>query len=104
MGRVGRREFRRHGQLERRRDAQRQQCPGGFGNSIGSSAATVTLDGNQTLGGLTFSNTAGGSYTLSRSSGDSSSTLTLNGGGFGAPVTVTGGNHSIAAPSRWPTT
>ena len=69
-----------------------------FGNSIGSSAATVTLDGNQTLGGLTFSNTAGGSYTLSRSSGDSSSTLTLNGGGFGAPVTVTGGNHSIAAP------
>ena len=29
LGRVGRREFRRHGQLERRRDAQRQQCPGG---------------------------------------------------------------------------
>ena len=59
----------------------------GFANSIGGGAATVTLDGNRTLGGLTFSNTAGGSYTLGRSSGDTTSTLTLNGGGFGVPVT-----------------
>ena len=37
---------------------------------VGSSSATITLDGSRTLSGLTFSNTAG-SYTLSRSSGDS---------------------------------
>ncbi len=70
----------------------------GFANSIGSTATTVTLDGNWTLGGLTFGNTAGGSYTLGRSSSDTTSTLTLSGGGFGAPVLVTSGSHTIAAP------
>ena len=41
-----------------------------FGPSIGSNAATITLDGNHTLSALSFSTTGGGSYTISTSSGD----------------------------------
>ena len=48
-----------------------------FGTGIGSTAATVTLDGGRGLSGLTLSTTGGGSYTLSRSGGDTASTLTL---------------------------
>ena len=46
-----------------------------FGNAIGSSTATVTLDGNWAVGSLTFNTTGGGSYTISRSAGDTTSTL-----------------------------
>ena len=60
-----------------------------FGTAIGSTAATVTLDGDRGLSGLTLSTTGGGSYTLSRSGGDTASTLILANGGSTAPVSVT---------------
>ena len=65
---------------------------------IGSNTATVTLDGSWTIGGLTFNTTGGGSYTISRSAGDSTSTLTLTGTGTSFPLTNSGGNHTIAVP------
>ena len=76
------------------------QVPGGsvpdtvtFGNVIGSRTATVTLDGSWAVGSLTFNTSGGGSYTISRSAGDTTSTLMLTGS-----VTNSGGNHTIAAP------
>jgi autotransporter-associated beta strand protein len=67
-----------------------------FGNSIGAGTATVTLDGdNPSLQGITFSNTAGGSYILAQGSGG---TLRLNGGLHSANITNTGGNNTISAP------
>ncbi len=69
-----------------------------FGTAIGSNTATVTLDGSWTIGGLTFNTTGGGSYTISRSAGDSTSTLTLTGTGTSFPLTNSGGNHTIAVP------
>ena len=76
------------------------QVPGGstpdtvtFGNAIGSSTATVTLDGNWAVGSLTFNTSGGGSYTIACSAGDTTSTLMLTGS-----VTNSGGNHTIAAP------
>ena len=50
-----------------------------FGNVIGSSTATVTLDGNWAVGSLTFNTSGGGSYTIACSAGDTTSTLTLTG-------------------------
>ena len=41
-----------------------------FGTVIGSTTATVTLDGSWTIASLTFSTTGGGSYVISRSAGD----------------------------------
>ena len=66
-----------------------------FGSAIGSGSATVNLDASRTLYALTFSNTAG-SYTLSRSTGDSSSFLTLSNSN-GMVVSDTG-NNTIAVP------
>ena len=65
---------------------------------LGASAttsATITLDGNQTVGSLTFNNTA--SYTLAPGSGG---TLTLNNsGGTGkSQLLVLAGSHTISAP------
>ena len=64
-----------------------------FGNVIGSSTATVTLDGSWAVGSLTFNTSGGGSYTIACSAGDTTSTLMLTGS-----VTNSGGNHTIAAP------
>ena len=69
-----------------------------FGTVVGSTTATVTLDGSWTIGGLSFSTTGGGSYVISRSAGDSTSTLTLTGTGTSFPLTNSGGNHTIAVP------
>jgi autotransporter-associated beta strand protein/uncharacterized repeat protein (TIGR03803 family) len=69
-----------------------------FGTAIGTARATVTLDGSWILGGLSFSTTGGGSYTLSRSAGDTTSTLTLTSTGANAALTNNGGNHTIAVP------
>jgi uncharacterized repeat protein (TIGR03803 family)/autotransporter-associated beta strand protein len=76
------------------------QVPGGstadtvtFGNVIGSNSVAVTLSGNWAAGSLTFNTSGGGSYTISRSAGDTTSTLMLSGS-----VTNSGGNHTIAAP------
>ena len=69
-----------------------------FGTAIGSTAATVTLDGARGLSGLTLSTTGGGSYTLSRSSGDTASTLMLANGGSMVPLSVSGGSQTIAVP------
>ena len=64
-----------------------------FGNVIGSSTVTVTLDGSWAVGSLTFNTSGGGSYTIACSAGDTTSTLMLTGS-----VTNSGGNHTIAAP------
>ena len=66
-----------------------------FGTSIGSNAATVTLDGNRTLSGLTFNNTLGGSYLIASTDG---STLTLDNGLSAVSLNNNGGNHVISAP------
>ena len=65
---------------------------------IGSTTATVTLDGSWTIASLTFNTTGGGSYVISRCAGDSTSTLTLTGTGTSFPLTNSGGNQTIAVP------
>ncbi len=67
-----------------------------FATSPGLTASgTVTLDGNHTVGTLTFNNTA--SYTIAPGTGG---TLTIdNSGAASAPgFTVQAGDHSISAP------
>ena len=61
-----------------------------------ATSSTITLDGNQTVGSLTFSNTAA-SYTLAAGEGG---TLTLNnsGGTSGSRLLVFAGSHAITAP------
>jgi len=67
-----------------------------FGNFIGSSAATVTIDGaNPTLSEITFNNTTGGSFTLAQ---DTGGTLTLSNTPGDAIINVSGGSHQITAP------
>ncbi len=67
-----------------------------FGNSTGGSAATVTLDGvSPTVSAMTFSNTSGGSFTLTQGSGG---TLSLANGPGTASVTVAAGSQTIALP------
>ncbi len=62
-----------------------------FGTAIGSAAATVTLDGARGLSGLTLSTTGGGSYIIA-----GPGTLTF--AGSTVTVSVSGGQHTIAAP------
>ena len=64
-----------------------------FGANIGSSTATVTLDGARSVGSLTFNTTGGGSYLIG-----GTSTLTLSNTGSPAIVAVLGGNHTISTP------
>jgi uncharacterized protein YhjY with autotransporter beta-barrel domain len=67
-----------------------------FGNSIGAISATVTLDGDSpSLAGITFANTAGGSYTIAQGTGG---TLKLNGGIASTLITNASGNNTISAP------
>ena len=58
----------------------------------------MTLDGARGLSGLTLSTTGGGSYTLSRSGGDTTSTLILANSGSPVPLSVSGGSQTIAVP------
>ena len=68
-----------------------------FGNSIGATSATVTLDGdNPSLNAITFDNTLGGSYTLAQGT---SGMFKLNAGTGGtARINNTAGNDTISAP------
>ena len=66
-----------------------------FGPAIGSSTATITLDGNRTLSGLTFSSTGSGSYAITAGTGG---ILTLDNGGSAVPLSVTSGSDTISAP------
>ena len=70
-----------------------------FGTAIGSSTATITLDGNWTIGALTFCTTGGGSYLIALAPGDTTSTLTLAGTGTSFPLSNNGSNphHRRAA-------
>ena len=65
-----------------------------FGTAIGSGAATITLDANRTLSGLTFSSTGNGNYTITAGTGG---ILTLDGGGTAVPLSVTSGSDTISA-------
>ncbi len=56
------------------------------------SATTITLDGDRTVGSLTFDDLAG--YTI----GGTTGTLILNNNGSPATVTTVSGNHTISAP------
>jgi hypothetical protein len=56
---------------------------------------TVTLDSAETVGTLTFYDTAG--YTLS-AGGSGSLTLDNTGGTIGGQIILLSGTHSIAAP------
>ena len=67
-----------------------------FGNVIGSTSASVTLDGSSPLlSAITFNTASGGSYTLAPGSGG---TLTLSATSGTAAVTVSNGSQQIAAP------
>ena len=67
-----------------------------FGDSIGSSAATVSLDGqNPVLNSLSFATHLGGSYNITSGSGGQ---ITVNGGTADSVITVNGGNQQISAP------
>ena len=79
--------------------------PSGIGQSAVVSAATsasltITLDGPQTLGALTFADSSSSGnhpagYTLSAGSGGS---LTLDNSGSAAQIIVANGKHTIATP------
>jgi autotransporter-associated beta strand protein len=60
-----------------------------------TSGATVTLDGNRTIGALTFSNA--NSYNLAPGTGGM---LVMDNGVGNASITTTVGSHTIAAPVR----
>ena len=73
-----------------------------FGNSTGSSDATVSLNGvNPTLSAITFSNTSGGSFILAQGSGG---TLTLSNTPGNATINVSEGSHLITTPITLATT
>jgi len=64
-----------------------------FGNAIGATSQTITLDAaTPSLAGITFNNTLGGSYTLAPGSGSNSVSLQS-----GATIADTNGNHTISA-------
>ena len=67
---------------------------GNFGNAVGNTPATVALDGNRTLSGLSFDNSGDGRYTIAPGSGGA---LTLANGGNAVPINVAdnGGQHTI---------
>lgn len=80
-----------------------------FGNAIGASAATITLNGTSpSLASLTFDNNLGGSYSILPGSGGSlnvaatagSSAIVVNNGShhIGAPITMTGSSAINVAP------
>lgn len=65
---------------------------------LGSSTTapcTITLDGNQTLGSLTFNN---GTAAYSLSAGSGGTLILNNSGGTGSQILVLAGSHSITSP------
>ena len=77
------------------------QTPGGhsgdtavFG-TVATSGGTVTLDSNQSVASLGFSNSGGASFTISASNG---AALTLANTNGTATISNSGGSHTIAAP------
>ncbi len=66
-----------------------------FGAAVGSGTATITLDTALTLGSLTFSPGAVGSYILTSSGGSS---LQLANSGGSASISVASGSDAINAP------
>jgi autotransporter-associated beta strand protein len=64
-----------------------------FGSSVGSGAATITLDAARTLSSLTFSPGAGGSYAIS-----GSNSLQFANSGSSASISVASGSDAINAP------
>ncbi len=62
-----------------------------FGSNI-TAPSTVTVDGNRTVGGITFGNA--NSYTV----GPGTGSLTLDNAGATAVIAVSLGNHTISAP------
>jgi autotransporter-associated beta strand protein len=64
-----------------------------FGSALSSGTATVYLDGNRTLSGLTFNNT-NGSYAIATSNGGN---LTLVATSGAVTLANSGGSHSISA-------
>ena len=105
MERLGRRKLGHDDQLARyaggRTQRRRQGISGfagdtaSFGDSIGSSAATVSLDGqNPVLNSLSFATHLGGSYNITSGSGGQ---ITVNGGTADSVITVNGGNQQISA-------
>ena len=68
-----------------------------FGNSIGDTMATVTLDGDDpSLTAITFDNTDGGTYTIEPGMGGGM--ITLNNGAGTATITNADGNNTITTP------
>jgi fibronectin-binding autotransporter adhesin len=71
-----------------------------FLGSAGATSQTVTLDGQQHVGTLTFNNPsapAAGGYTLTAGTGTGSGLFLDNGSGA-ATLTVVAGSHAVAAP------
>ncbi len=70
-------------------------APGAVANFFrtNTAARTITLDGSQTVGSMSFNSSFG--YTITPGSGG---TLTLNNGGAGAGVIVPVGTHAINVP------
>jgi autotransporter-associated beta strand protein len=65
-----------------------------FGSAL-TSSSTVTLDGNRSVGTLSFNNSSA-SYTIAQGT---AGTLTLDNGGYNiATVTDSAGSHTISAP------
>ena len=69
-----------------------------FGPVLSGGSAAVTLDGCPTIAGLVFSPSTGGSYTLCRAAGDSTSFLTLTGTGTTFTLANSSGNNTLAVP------
>ncbi len=69
-----------------------------FGNAIGATSQTITLDAaTPSLAGITFNNTLGGSYTLAAGSGSNSVNL-QSGATIADTIADTNGSNTISAP------
>jgi fibronectin-binding autotransporter adhesin len=71
-----------------------QGATANFNTNLTGGPATVTLDGNRTVGAITFLSAANG-YTIAQGSGGS---LTMNNGGSGSSILNGGGVHFINVP------
>jgi autotransporter-associated beta strand protein len=65
--------------------------------SSASAPSTITLDGNRTVGSISFNDEANG-YTIAQGTGGGSLTLDNGGSSATASVTDTAGTHTISAP------
>jgi fibronectin-binding autotransporter adhesin len=82
------------------------QVPGGqsqtisFGDAIGSSSATVTVNGSHSAGVLNFSGIQGGNYSLVNGT---NGVIVLSNGANPAQINVTSGTQTITAPISFAT-